>query len=143
MFGCSFQISYLNNFSNSLIFLEKSFILTFPMAYLDFLYFFDLALFLRARAVTNPFPDLSNSTLDSEDVVSILFRPSNFSEILKNIINIQCDTLVTTLVFRNFATITVSHVHRRKQILITYDFLLPERLPSGENLINRRWCYNY
>ena len=34
------------------------------------------------RAVTNPFPDISNSTFDSEDVVSILFRLSNFYEIL-------------------------------------------------------------
>ena len=35
------------------------------------------------RAVTNPFPDPSNSTFDSEDVVSIFFRSSNFSEIFK------------------------------------------------------------
>ena len=74
---------YLDNFSNSLVLLERSFILTFPIAYLAFLYFFDLALVLRARAVTNPFPDLSNSTFNSEDVVSILFRLSNFSEIFK------------------------------------------------------------
>ena len=45
--------------------------------------FFDLAMVLRARAVTNPFSDPSNYTFDSEDVVSILFRSSNFSEIFK------------------------------------------------------------
>ena len=83
MFGDPFQIRYLDNFSNSLILLENSFILIFPMAYLDFLYFFDPALVLRARAVTSPFPYPSNSTFDSEDVVSILFISSNFSEIFK------------------------------------------------------------
>ena len=81
--GGPFHISYLDNFSNYLIMLERSFMLTFLMAYLDFLYFFDLALVLRARAVTNPFSDLPNFPFDSEDVVSILFRLSNFSEIFK------------------------------------------------------------
>ena len=81
MFGDPFHIRYLDNFSNSLILLERSFILTFPMAYLAF--FFDLALVLRARVVTNPFTYLSNSTFDSEDVLSILFRLSNFSEVFK------------------------------------------------------------
>ena len=70
-------------FFNSLILLERSFILKFTMAYLALLYFFDLALVLRARAFTNPFPDLPNFHFDSEDVVSILFRLSNFSEIFK------------------------------------------------------------
>ena len=45
--------------------------------------FFDPALVLRARAVTNPFPELDNFTFDSEDVVSILFRLSNFYGIFK------------------------------------------------------------
>ena len=57
--------------------------MSFPMAYLAFLYFLDLDLVLRAGEVTNPFHDLSNSTFDSEDVVSILFRLSNFSEIFE------------------------------------------------------------
>ena len=57
--------------------------LTFPMAYLAFLFFFDLDLVLISRAVTNPFPDLSNSNFDYEDVVFILFRSSNFYEIFK------------------------------------------------------------
>ena len=83
MFVDPFQIRYFDNFSNYFIVLESSFMLTFPMAYLAFLYFFDLALVLRSRAVTNPFPDLSNSTFDSEDVVYILFISSNFSEIFK------------------------------------------------------------
>ena len=45
--------------------------------------FFDPALVLRAKAVTNPFPDLPNLPFDSKDVVSILFRLSNFFEIFK------------------------------------------------------------
>ena len=45
--------------------------------------FFDLTLVLRARAVTNPFPDLPNFPFESEDVVSILFRLSNFAETFK------------------------------------------------------------
>ena len=83
MFADPFHIRYLDNFSKYLIMLERSFMLTFPMAYLAFLYFFVLALVLRARAVTNPFPDLPNFPYDSEDVVSILFRLSNFSGIFK------------------------------------------------------------
>ena len=83
MFGDPFQISYLDNFSNSLILLERSFILKFPMAYLAFLYFFDLALVLRSRSVTNPFPDPSNSTFDSEDVIFILFRLIDFNKMSK------------------------------------------------------------
>ena len=76
--------------------------------------FFELSLVLRAIVVTNPSPDLSNSTFDSEDVVSILFRMSNSSEIFK-ISEIQVDTLVTTLdllVFHNFVTTKVFHVQR-------------------------------
>ena len=47
------------------------------MAYLAFLYFVDLDLVFRARAVTNHFPDRSIFTFDSEYVVSILSRLSN------------------------------------------------------------------
>ena len=50
------------------------------MAYLAFLYFGNLSLVLKSRAVTNPFPDLLNFSFDSEDVASILFGLSNFSE---------------------------------------------------------------
>ena len=45
--------------------------------------FFLLTLVLRARAVTNPFPDLPNFLFDSKDLVSILFRLSNFAETFK------------------------------------------------------------
>ena len=83
MFGCPFQISYFDNFSNSLILLERCFILTFTMAYLAVLYFVNLALIFRARAVTNHFPDPSIFIFDSEDVVSILSRFSNSSYIFK------------------------------------------------------------
>ena len=37
-----------------------------------FVFLRNLTLVLKSRAVTNPFPDHSNSTFDSEDVVSIL-----------------------------------------------------------------------
>ena len=83
MFEGPFQIRYLDNFSNSLILLEMSFILTFPMEYLAFLYLSDLTLVLKAIAVTNHFPDPSVFTFDSEDVDSILSRLSNFSKIFK------------------------------------------------------------
>ena len=73
MFGDTFHIRYLDNFSNSLILLERFFMLTCPMAYLAFLYFSDLDLVLRSRAVTNPSPDLSNSTFESKDVDFTLY----------------------------------------------------------------------
>ena len=60
--------------------------------------------------------------------------------------DIQGDDLVTTLdlfVFPNFATTTIFHVHRLKQIFLSCELFLPERLLSGETMINRRWCYNY
>ena len=146
MFGDPFQIRYLDNFSNSLILLERSFILTFPMVYLAFLYIFDLALVLRARALTNPFPDPSKFYFwfwrygfHLVQIVKLLWD-------IQNLINIQSNTLVTTLdlfVFPNIALTTVFLVHRFKQILLTYELFLPERLPSGATMINRRWCYNY
>ena len=83
MFGCLFQMRYLNKIFKLFDLLERSFILKFTMAYLAFLYFVDLALVLRARAVTNHFPDPYIFTFDSEDVVSILSRLSNFSENFK------------------------------------------------------------
>ena len=78
MFGDPFHIRYLDDFSNSLIMLERSFMLTFTMVYLAFLCSFDLALVLIDRAVTNSFPDLPNFHFDSKDVVSILFRLFSF-----------------------------------------------------------------
>ena len=83
MFGDPFHIRYFAIFSNPLIIFERSFSLTFTMAYLAFLYFCDLTLVLKARAVTNPFPDLPNLPFDSEDVVFILFRLSKFDEMSK------------------------------------------------------------
>ena len=83
MFGDHFHIRYLDNFSNSLIMLERSFMLKFPMAYLAFLYFYALALALKPREVINPFPDLYNFPFESEDVIFILSIMSNFAEIFK------------------------------------------------------------
>ena len=59
---------------------------------------------------------------------------------------IQGDDLVTTLdllVFPNFARTTILHVNRLKQIFLTCELFLPECLPSGATMINRRWCYKY
>ena len=105
MFGDPFHRKYLAKFLKLLDNLQRTFSLTFPMAYLAFLYFCGLTLVLKSRAVTNPFPDLPNFTFDSEDVVLILFRLSNVSEIFK----------VDLLVFPNFATTKIFHVHRLKQ----------------------------
>ena len=83
MFGDPFQLRYLDKFFKLFDFVGKV-LHTDISDGIPFLFvFFDLALVLRARAVTNPFPDLSNYTFDSEDVVSILFRSSNFFEIFK------------------------------------------------------------
>ena len=57
--------------------------------------------------------------------------------------DIQGDTLVTTLdilVFPNFVKTTIFHVHRLKQILLTCELFLPERLSSRATMINKRWC---
>ena len=60
-----------------------SFSLTFTMEYLAFLYFCDPALVLKTREVINPFPDIPNFPFDSEDVILILSRLSNFDEMSK------------------------------------------------------------
>ena len=60
-----------------------SFSLTFTMAYSAYLYFCDLALVLKPREVINPFPDFSNFSFDSEDVIFILSRLSNLNEMFK------------------------------------------------------------
>ena len=53
-------------------------------------------------------------------------------------------TIFDLFMFPNIALITVSHVHRHKQILLlTCELFLSERLPSGATMINRRWCNNY
>ena len=83
MFGDPFHIRYLDNVFKLFDFVGKVIHADISDGIPCLFVFFDLALVLRARAVTNPFPDLSNSTFYSEDVVSILFRSSNFSEIFK------------------------------------------------------------
>ena len=83
MFGDPFKIRYLDNFFKLFDFVRKVLHTDIYDGIPFLLYFVDLSLVLRSRAVTNPFPDLSNSTFDSEDAVSILFRSSKFSEILK------------------------------------------------------------
>ena len=46
-------------------------------------YFCGLTLALKPREVINPFPDLSNFTFESEDVMFILSRLSNFDDMSK------------------------------------------------------------
>ena len=74
MFGIFFSEGNFSNFSTSLIILEISFLLTFPMAYLAFLYFGDLALALKPREVINPFPDLSNLIKESKKIEKLPYE---------------------------------------------------------------------
>ena len=83
MCGDPFLIRYLDNFFKLFDFFGKVLRTDISDDIPCLFVFFDLALVLRARAVTNPFPDLSYSTFDSEDVVSIFSKSSNFSEIFK------------------------------------------------------------
>ena len=83
MFGDPFQISYLNNFFKLFDFVGKILHADISDGIHCLFGFFDLALVLRARAVTNPSTDLSNYTFETEYVVSILFRSSKVSEIFK------------------------------------------------------------
>ena len=83
MFGDPFHIRYLDNSFKLFDFVGKILHADIYDGIPCLFVFFDLALVLRYRAVTNPFPDLFYSTFDSEDVVSILFILSNFSEIFK------------------------------------------------------------
>ena len=60
--------------------------------------------------------------------------------------DIQGDDLVTILyllVFPNFATTKIFHVHRLKQIFLTCELFLPDCLPNEATMINRQWCYNW
>ena len=83
MFGDSFQIRYLDNFFKLFDFVGKVLYADISNGIPCLFVFFDLALVLRARAVTNPFPDLPNYPFESEYVVSILFRLSKVFEIFK------------------------------------------------------------
>ena len=101
--------------------------------------FFDPNLVLRYRAVTNPFPDLPNFSFDSDDMIYILFRLSNFSEIFKVTI------LSLPLIFLCFLTLQRPQFFMfiDRKIFLTCELFLPERLLIGATMINRRWCYNY
>ena len=46
-------------------------------------YFCNLVLVLKPREVINPFPDIFNYTFESEDMIFILSRLSNFDEMSK------------------------------------------------------------
>ena len=84
MFGDLFHIRYLDNFFKLFDFVVKVLHTDISDGIPCLFIFFDLALVLRARAVTKPFSGLSNYTFDFEYVVSILFRSSNFYEIFIN-----------------------------------------------------------
>ena len=81
--GVLFKGGTLTILLNILILLERSFILTFLMAYLAFLYFSTLLWSWDPERLPNPFLISPNFPFDSEDVVSILFRLSNLFEIFK------------------------------------------------------------
>ena len=83
MFGDPFHISYLANFLKLFDNLRKVFLAEISDGIHCLLCFCDLTFFLKSIAVTNPFPDLPNFPFESEDVVFILFRLSNFSETFK------------------------------------------------------------
>ena len=83
MFGDPFHIRYLDNFFKLFDNIGKVLHADISDGIPCLFVFVDLAVVLRARAVTNPFPDIPNFPFDYEDVVSILFRLSNFSEIFK------------------------------------------------------------
>ena len=50
------------------------------MAHLAFMHLCGLTLTLKPREVINPFPDLSNFPPDSEDMIFIFSRLSNFND---------------------------------------------------------------
>ena len=81
MFGDPFHIRYLDNVFKLFDFVGKVLHAEIFDGVPCLFVFYDPALVLRTKSVTNPFSDLSYSTFDSGDVVSILFRSSNFSEI--------------------------------------------------------------
>ena len=84
MFGDPFQISYLANFLKLFDNLWKVLLADISDGIpCLFLFFRNLTLILKARAVTDPFPDLPNFPFDSEDVFFVLFRLSNFADIFK------------------------------------------------------------
>ena len=138
MFGDPFHIRYLEFFSNSLIILERSFLLTFTMAYLAFLYFSTLLW-----------------SWDPERLTTFLISPILFltlkmwfpfcSDCQTLLRYSRCHTFICpwSPVFPNFATTKLFHVHRLKQILFTCELFLRKHLPSGATMINIRWCYNY
>ena len=70
------------------------------MAYLAFLFFFNLMMVLRVREAINPFPDLPKHSFGSEDKIFII-----------SVRDVQGDVIITILdipVFTNIATTTVS-----------------------------------
>ena len=104
MFGCPFQMRTLTIVSDSLFFykvLHTDIFDGIPCLFI----FFDLALVLRVRAVTNPFPDPSIFIFDSEDVVSILSRLSNFSEIFKILFLFKVKRSSLSLIYLCFLTL--------------------------------------
>ena len=80
MFGPLFLISQFSNFIKLFDNLQKVLLADIYDGIPCLLYFCKPTLVLKARAVTNSFPDLSNFSFDYEDVVFILFRLSNFYE---------------------------------------------------------------
>ena len=60
-----------------------SYILKFPMAYLEFLYLFGLDLALRSREVINHFHDIPKLSFGSKYVILIFSKLKNFNKMSK------------------------------------------------------------
>ena len=113
------------------------------MAYLAFLYFSDLTLVLRARAVTNPFPDLPNFTFDS------LNKMETTSSGSKVELGISGKGLATALALKtkarsknykkarysigNFSTKDLSNIIKyfEKNVKVTYVKRIPKHEPTS------------
>ena len=140
MFGLLPLIWQFLKISNSLIILERSFLLTFPMAYISFFVFLWPYLVLETQR--------GNQALSWSFQFPFWLWRCDFHlvQTVKLWLDEQGDVIVTALdifVFPNIATTTIFHVHRQGKHFPTCQLFLPERLSSGATVINRRWCYNF
>ena len=116
--------------------MKRSFLLTFPMAYLAFLFMWT-CFGLDTQRINEP---LSWSSL----IISWLWRYDfHLVQTVKFQRDVQCDILVTNLdlsVFPNIFTTTKFHVHNweltKCEIYLTCELFLPECLSSGATMIS-------
>ena len=146
MFGDPFQIRYLDNFFKLFDFVGKVLHTDISDGIPCLFIFFRPCFSLEIQSGYQP---LSWSLLFYFWLWRCGFHLVQIVKFLwdfQNIIHVQSDTLINILdifMFPNIALTTVSNVHRHKQIFLTCELFLPERLPNGATMINRRWRYNY